>query len=114
MGAQYVASPVGLDFTFVDLPGTARRSRGYRVGAGSPPERRRRVRFLCAVAVVVAVVLRGVFRAWHRSQIAGPMRRAAVLIRGARPLAAVRTWLPRLLPATGPAARSQHHDLNAG
>src|SRR3954454_6263623 len=99
MGAQYVASSVDLDFTVFDLFGTARRGPGHRVGAGSPAERRRGVRFLRAVAVMVALLLRGVLRARYRGEIAGPVRRTAVFIRGARPLAAIRAWLSRLLPA---------------
>src|SRR3954468_23091205 len=99
MGAQYVASSVGLDFTVFDLLGAARCGSGHRVGAGPPAERRRRVRLLRAIAVVVALLLRGILRARHRGKISGPVRRTAFLIRGARPLAAIRARLSRLLPA---------------
>ena len=80
-----------------------------RGGAGPPPERARRVRFLRAVAVLVAVLLRGGRRARQRRALAGAMRRAAVLLRGARAVAAIRARLSRILPAAVAAARPQHH-----
>ena len=61
-----LARPAGL--------GSADRPRDGRdgVGAGSPAERARRVRFLRAVAVVVAVVLRGGVRARQRAGVRRP------------------------------------------
>src|ERR1700731_1294492 len=84
------------------------------VGAGSLAERPRRVRFLRAVAVMVALLLRGGIRTRQRRTRAGPMRRAAVFLRGARVMAAIRARLSRLLPAAVAAARSQYHGVDAG
>ena len=72
-----------------------------RLGAGPPPERARRVRLLCAGAVLVAVLLRGGRRARQRRTLAGPVQRAALLLRGARPVAAIRPRLSRNI-ASGP------------
>ena len=86
---------------------------GWTAGGGTRPtaERARRIRFLCAFAVMVAVVLRGRGGARQYQPVAaGPVRRAAVLLCGARPLAAIRARLSRILPASGAAARSPHHD----
>src|ERR1700682_4331177 len=84
------------------------------VGAGSSAERPRRVRLLRAVAVIVALLLRGGIRTRQRRARAGPMRRATVFLRGARVMAAIRARLSRLLPAAVAAARSQYHVVDAG
>src|SRR5260370_12113704 len=84
------------------------------VGAGSSAERPGRVRFLRAVAVMVALLLRGGIRARQRRARAGAMRRAAVLLRGPRVMAAIRARLSRLLPAAVAAAGSQYHGVDAG
>ena len=63
---------------------------GTGIGAGPPAEHPRRVRFLRAVAVLVALVLRGSAGARQRRALAaGAMRRPAVLLRGARAVAAI-------------------------
>src|SRR6202035_5413080 len=111
-GRRHVASSLGLDFEGFDLAGPARhlaRPGGRRrLGAGPPAECARRVRFLRAVAVVVAFLLRGGLRARQRGAFAGPVRRAAVFLRGARAVSTIRAWLSRLLPNALAAARSQH------
>src|SRR6516164_10775662 len=103
--------------------GSERRSRGvgrgggvarswyrrYRGGAGSAPKSAGTIRLLRAGALVVAVVLRGRRRARHAA--AAAMRRAALFVRGARPVAAIREGLPGILPAAGAAARPQHRRL---
>src|SRR5438105_3175725 len=68
--------------------------------AGPAPERARQVRFLRIVAVLVAVLL----RAGGRTRSATTVRRAAVLVRGAWALAAVREGLSGVLPEPGAAA----------
>src|SRR5205809_852304 len=97
----------------------ARRGRGvahseyrYRGGAGSAPERPRSVRLLRALAFLVPDVLRSLRRTWHTT--AAAMRGAALFVRGARPVAAIRERVPRILPAAGAAARPQYHLLDAG
>src|SRR5262249_49921139 len=80
--------------------GCYRRSRG---GAGSPPKSARAIRLLRAVALLVAVVLRSRRRARHAA--AAAMRRAALFLRRARAVAAIRAGLPGILPAAGAAAR---------
>src|SRR5262245_2764636 len=81
------------------------------LGAGSPPERARPVRLLCARPVLVAVVLRGGGRA--RNPTATAMRRAPLFVRGARAVAAIRKRLPRILSGAGAAARPQYRFLDA-
>src|SRR5262249_16237358 len=85
--------------------------RRYRGGAGSPPKSARTIRLLPAGALLVAVVLRGRRRAWHAA--AAAMRRTALLVRGARAVAAIREGFPGILPAAGAAARPQHRRLHA-
>src|SRR5262245_21772579 len=77
--------------------------RRYRGGAGSPPKSARTIRLLHAGALVVAVVLRGRRRARHAA--AAAVRRAALFLRRARAVAAIREGLPGILPAAGAAAR---------
>src|SRR5437868_6763808 len=72
--------------------------------AGPAPERARQVRFLRAVALLVAVLL----RAGGRARPAATVRHAAVLVRGARAVAAIREGLSGVLPEPGAAARPQH------
>src|SRR5260221_1292486 len=93
------------DFAFAGVepvwPAVFRGADRYRrdgVGAGSPAECPRRVRFLRAVAVVVALFLRAGVGARQRRALADPVRGAAGFVRGARPVAAIRTTRPRLLP----------------
>src|ERR1700676_62819 len=88
--------------------------RAAGVGAGSPPKCCRRVRFLRAVAVLVALILRAGVGARQRAAFADAVRRAAIFLRGARPVAAIRTRLSGLLPAAIASARPQHRLLNAG
>src|SRR6516165_8090066 len=97
--------------------GSERRSRGvgrggvvardcdrrYRGGPGSPPKSARTIRLLRAVALLVAVVLRSRRRARHAA--AAAMRRAALFLRRARAVAAIREGLPGILPAAGAAAQ---------
>src|SRR5215472_17619381 len=96
----------------------ARRSRGvahsrdgYRRGAGSAPERTRSVRLLRAFALLVAIVLRSLRRTRHTT--AAAMRRAGLLVRGARALASIREGIPGVLPAAGAATRPQYHLFDA-
>src|ERR1043165_375538 len=77
--------------------------------AGSAAERARQVRFLRAVALLVAVLL----RAGGRASAAPAVRRAALLLRGARAVAAIREGFSRVLPEPGTAARPQHRLLDA-
>src|SRR5260370_23252357 len=105
--------------------GSERRSRGvgrggvvahgcwhrYRGGAGSPPKSARTIRLLCAVALLVAVVLRSRRRTRHAA--AAAMRGAALFLRRARAVAAIREGLPGILPAAGAAARPQHRLFHA-
>ena len=79
---------------------------GARVGPGPAAERARRVRFLRAVAVVVALVLRGGGGARQQRPFADPVRRTAVRLRGPRAVAAIRARLSRILPAAVAAART--------
>src|ERR1700687_784435 len=58
-----VAFSIRLDVAVVDLAGAARFGGRDGVGARSPAEYPRRIRFLRAVAVVVALLLRGGRRA---------------------------------------------------
>src|SRR5436190_2001350 len=78
-------------------------------GAGPAAERARQVRFLCALAFVVPLILRTGGRAGARATV----RRAAVLLRGARALAAIREGLSGILPEPGTAPRPQHRFLDA-
>src|SRR5207247_5002518 len=80
-------------------------------GAGPPPKSTRPVRLLCAVAVVVAFVLR-VGRG-TRNAAATAMCRASLFVRGARAVAAIREGFSRVLPAAGAAARPQYRFLHA-
>src|SRR5215216_198839 len=80
------------------------------VGPGHAAKHARRIRFLCAVAVVVAIVL----RCRRRARPASAMRRTALLVRGARAWAAVRKGVPGILPSAGPAARPKYRLLDAG
>src|SRR5437660_3165845 len=73
-------------------------ARGRRVGAGRAPERAREIRFLCAVALMVALVLRAGRRSQKRP---AAVRRAAVFVRGAWPLAAIREGLSGILHPAG-------------
>src|SRR5262249_25279383 len=73
--------------------------RRYRGGAGSPPKSARAIRLLRVGALLVAVVLRGRRRARHTA--AAAMRRAALFLRRARPVAAIRKRLPGILSAAG-------------
>src|SRR5260370_29852330 len=112
-----VVSPRGLMGVF---HGSERRSRGvgrggvvahgcchrYRGGAGSPPKSARTIRLLRAVALLVAVVLRSRWRTRHAA--AAAVRRAALFLRRARAVAAIRAGLPGILPAAAAAARPQH------
>src|SRR5437660_2702002 len=82
---------------------------GQRRRAGPAAERARQVRFLCPVAVLVAVLL----RAGGRARPAAAVRRATVLVRRARLMAPVREGLSGVLPKSGAAARSQHRFLHA-
>ncbi len=88
-----------------------RRQRRHRNGTGSAPERTRPIRLLCAGVVLVAVVLRGGRRAWNTP--AAAMRGAALLVRGAWAVAAIRERLSGVLPAAGAAAQPQHRLLHA-
>src|ERR1700740_3440913 len=90
-------------FLCSDRPGSAgvdspdRRPGG---GPGCAPEYAGRVRLLRAVAIVVALLLRGVGGAGkQRALAAGAMRRPTILLRGARAVAAIRARLSRILPA---------------
>src|SRR5262245_55734882 len=105
--------------------GSERRSRGvgwggvvahgcyrrYRGGARSPPKSAWAIRLLRAGALVVAVVLRGRRRARHAA--AAAMRRPALFVRGARPVAAIREGFPGILPAAVAAAQPQHRLIHA-
>src|SRR5215472_14982781 len=92
--------------------GVARgRYRRYRGGAGSPPKSARTIRLLRALALLVAVVLRSRRRARHAA--AAAMRRAALFLRRARAVAAVRAGLPGILPAAPTAARPQYRFFHA-
>ena len=81
-------------------------------GAGSAAESARTVRFLRSVAVLVAIVLRGCRRARHPAATA--MRRAALFVRRAWAVAAIRARISGILPGAGAAARPQHRLLHAG
>src|SRR2546429_222840 len=84
------------------------------LGTGPASERSREVRLLSARTVLVAVLLRGSGRAQEREQErAAAMRRATLLVRGARVVAAVRKGLSGILPEPGAAARPQHRFLDA-
>src|SRR3569623_1716131 len=68
------------------------------IGTGSSAERAGGFRFLCTVAVLVAVLLRGGARtrqqrAWHP----GAMRRPSLFLRGAWAVAAICARLSRIL-----------------
>src|SRR5215475_6204845 len=63
----------------------ARRRGGASAGPSAEPGRT--IRLLCAVALLVAVVLRLGGRAWNAP--AGPMRSATILVRGAWSVAAI-------------------------
>ncbi len=82
-------------------------------GAGPPAERARPGRFLCAGAVLVAVVLRGRAGARARPGAQPAMLRAAVFLRGAWAMAAIRAGLPGILPTPGAAARPHHRRQHA-
>src|SRR4029078_11318494 len=88
-----------------------RRQRQHSNATASAPERTRPIRLLCAGPVLVAVVLRGGRRAWNAP--AAAMRGAALLVRGAWVMAAIRERLPGILPAAGAAAQPQHRLLHA-
>src|SRR5580704_14935054 len=96
-------------FGFVTLAGMAL----LGIGAGSPAKYPRRIRFLRAVPVVVALLLRGSLGTRQRAAFAGPVRRAAVFLRGARPVAAIRAWLSRILRPEF-LSRPRHHEVDAG
>src|SRR5260221_230536 len=91
--------------------GVAHSRNGCRCCAGSAPERIRSVRLLRALALLVPDVLRSLGRTRHTTPAA--MRRATLLLRGARALAAIREGIPGILPAAGAAARPQYHLLDA-
>src|ERR1700735_2876694 len=68
------------------------------MGRGGAAERGRSVRFLCSVAVLVALLLRRCGGAGRRPQRFTAVRSAALFIRRAWPLAAIRQGLPGILP----------------
>src|ERR1044072_10049247 len=84
----------GVDACFVGSALCVGDGRRPGLGAGQPPERTREIRLLRPGAVVVAVVLRPGGRSQER---ATAVRRAAVLLRGARAVAAIREGLSRVL-----------------
>ena len=73
----------------------------------------RAFRLLLCSLVVVAVVLRGGAERFRRGRAQPAMRAAAVFIRGAWPVAAIREGLPGILPSAGAAARPQHRVVDA-
>src|SRR5258707_1025582 len=72
------------------------RLRAKRSGGRSPTKRAGAVRFLCAGAVLVAVLLRSRARTRARPGARSAMRRAAVFLCGAWAMAAIRARLPGL------------------
>src|SRR5207247_1324476 len=92
-GRRHVLFSNDFDFAAVELVWAARFRSPDRhcrggVGAGSPAKRPRRVRFLRAVAVVVALLLRAGVGA-RRRPLPDAVRGTAVFLRGARPVAAI-------------------------
>ena len=85
--------------------------RRLRFGARCAAERARKIRLLCAVAVVVAVVLRR--GPGQRPLRRRGMRRAALFVRRARAVAAIRKGIPGILRATVAAALPRHHGIHA-
>ncbi len=88
------------------------KKRWLKAARGSSGGPARTVRLLCSGAVVVAVVLPGQRRArpqWRRAML----DRAALLLRGARAVAAIRARLPAELRAAGAAAQPRADDLDA-
>src|SRR5215510_12218195 len=81
-----VSFVVSRSFVARHVCGHRARRRGG-VSAGPSAEPARTIRLLCAVALLVAVVLRLGGRAWNAP--AGPMRSATILVRGAWSVAAI-------------------------
>src|SRR5271168_818033 len=71
----------------------ARLDRRRRHGPGPPPGRARTIRLLLVVTVLVAVVLRD----RQRQRASAAMRPSALFVRRARPVAAIRARLSRIL-----------------